>query len=82
VTLAIDATSMDPSAAEAALAELVASVPGADALDMLALLGPLDAIGRARLAAGVQAVLSDVPRPLAAPRIPIPTAEVTGCRAS
>jgi tetratricopeptide (TPR) repeat protein len=69
VTLAIDASEMDPAAAQTALRELVDSVLGAGALDLLAVLGPLDATGRARLAAGVHEVLSDRPRELAAPRL-------------
>jgi hypothetical protein len=69
VTLAIDASEMDPAAAETALGTLVDSVLGAGALDLLAVLGPLDATGRARLAAGVHEVLSDRPRELAAPRL-------------
>ena len=69
VTLAIDASEMDPVAAQAALGALVDSVLGAGALDLLAELGPLDATGRARLAAGAHEVLSDRPRELAAPRL-------------
>jgi glycosyltransferase involved in cell wall biosynthesis len=69
VTLAIDASEMDPATAEVALATLVDSVRGAGALDLLAVIGPLDATGRARLAAGVHRVLSDRPLELAAPRL-------------
>jgi glycosyltransferase involved in cell wall biosynthesis len=69
VTLAIDASEMDAAAAEVALGALVDSVAGAGELDLLAVLGPLDATGQARLAAGVHAVLSRRPCELAAPRL-------------
>jgi glycosyltransferase involved in cell wall biosynthesis len=69
VTLAIDASDMDPAVAQTALGALVDGVRGAGELDLLALLGPLDATGRARLAAGVHAVLSELPREPAAPRL-------------
>jgi glycosyl transferase family 2 len=69
VTLAIDASEMEPAAAERALGTLVQSVRGAGELDLLAVLGPLDDTGRARLAAGVHEVLSDGPYAPAAPRL-------------
>jgi glycosyltransferase involved in cell wall biosynthesis len=69
VTLAIDASDMDAAEAERALGTLVGQVPGAEDVDLLAVLGPLDATGRARLAAGADAVLSERPSELAAPRL-------------
>jgi glycosyltransferase involved in cell wall biosynthesis len=60
-TLAIDATAMAPDAAAGALHSLVsdAGIGDPGPIDMLAVLGPLDAVGRARLARGVHAVWSD-----------------------
>ena len=69
VTLAIDASEMDAAEAERAVGTLVDLIPGAEELDLLAVLGPLDATGRARLAAGADAVLSERPSELAAPRL-------------
>jgi len=59
VTLAIDATAMDPEEATAQLGALVAGI--GDDLDVLAVTGALDAIRRARLHAGVRAILGDRP---------------------
>jgi hypothetical protein len=69
VTLAIDASEMDAAEAERALGTLVDLIPGAEELDLLAVLGPLDATGRARLASGADAVLSERPSELVAPRL-------------
>jgi hypothetical protein len=57
ITLAIDASSLPPDIAAGALADLVGAVGLADddSIDLLAVLGPLDAVGRARLAAGTHA---------------------------
>jgi hypothetical protein len=53
VTLAIDAADLPPDAAADAVVALVAEagLKDADGVDLLAVLGPLDAVGRARLAA-------------------------------
>jgi hypothetical protein len=59
VTLAVDATAMDAAAAGAALGALVDEVGLDDSIDLLAVAGPLDGLGRARLAAGVDALLTD-----------------------
>jgi hypothetical protein len=59
VTLAVDATAMDAAAAGAALEALVDEVGLDDSIDLLAVAGPLDELGRARLSAGVHAVLTD-----------------------
>lgn len=57
VTLAIDASEMEPTEASAAVAELVeAANVDSDSLDIVALVGSLDPVGRARLAAGTHAV--------------------------
>jgi hypothetical protein len=69
VTLAVDATNMDAPAVGAALGTLVEQVGLDDSIDLLAVAGPLDELGRARLAAGVHAVLTDrAPGVLACPR--------------
>src|SRR4051794_2033839 len=59
VTLAVDATAMDVAAAAAALGALVDDLGLDDSIDVLAVAGPLDDLGRARLAAGVHAVLTE-----------------------
>ncbi|MEA2381352.1 MAG: hypothetical protein QOH72_1323 [Solirubrobacteraceae bacterium] len=59
VTLAVDATAMDAAAVGDALGALVHEVGVDDSIDLLAVAGPLDELGRARLAAGVHAVLTD-----------------------
>jgi hypothetical protein len=59
VTLAVDATAMDFAAAAAALGALVDDLGLDDSIDVLAVAGPLDDLGRARLAAGVHAVLTE-----------------------
>lgn len=57
VTLAIDASKLDPAEAAAAVSELVETAEvDDDAVDLIALVGALDAVGRARLAAGTHAV--------------------------
>jgi glycosyltransferase involved in cell wall biosynthesis len=57
VTLAIDASEMEPEQAATRVSELVQSAGVADdSLDILALVGALDPVGRARLAAGTHAV--------------------------
>lgn len=57
VTLAIDASDMEPNEATAAVSELVeAANVDDDSLDIIALVGSLDRVGRARLAAGTDAV--------------------------
>ena len=61
VTLAIDATALRPDAAAERLGALVADAGVGDDLDLLAVTGALDEIGRARLAAGVRAILGDRP---------------------
>ncbi len=60
VTLAIDASDGDPVLAVERLAPVLveAELVGNDAIDVLALVGPLDAVGRARLVAGTHAVYS------------------------
>lgn len=62
-TLAIDATALDPEAASVALASLVddAGLAGRDDVDLLALVGSLDRLGRARLAAGARAIYTERP---------------------
>jgi glycosyltransferase involved in cell wall biosynthesis len=59
VTLAVDATAMDVAEAGSALGALAAEAGIDDAIDVLAVAGPLDERGRARLAAGVQAMLTE-----------------------
>jgi len=61
VTLAVDATAMDAAEARSALGALAAEAGVDDAVDVLAVAGPLDERGRARLAAGVDAVLTERP---------------------
>jgi hypothetical protein len=69
VTLAVDATKMDAAAVGAVLGALVDEVGLDDSIDLLAVAGPLDDLGRARLAAGVHGVLTDRgPGALACPR--------------
>jgi hypothetical protein len=56
VTLAVDASDLAPDAAAAALGALVSDAGlGDDSVDVLAVLGPLDEVGRARFAAGTHA---------------------------
>jgi hypothetical protein len=57
VTLAIDASALDPATAADVVGALVSDVGLADDddLDLLAVVGPLDVVGRARLAAGTHA---------------------------
>jgi len=71
VTLAIDASALDPGEAEALIAPLVTAVglDGDGPADLVLVTGPLDALGRARLEAGLTAVLSA--RGAAAPRMPV-----------
>ena len=57
VTLAVEAADMAPEVAAEALEALAGDIP--DDVDVLAVLGPLDDVGRARLAAGVHAVYSE-----------------------
>jgi glycosyltransferase involved in cell wall biosynthesis len=81
VTLAIDASQMEPNAAAAAVSELVeAADVDDDAVDILALVGALDPIGRARLAAGTHAVYggeqAEGPRPPAFTPATIPALRV------
>jgi hypothetical protein len=61
VTLAIDATAMDPDEAAERLGALVAGARLGEDLDLLAVTGALDPIGRARLHAGVRAILGERP---------------------
>jgi hypothetical protein len=69
VTLAIDATTLDPDEAAERLGALVAGAGVADDVDLLAVTGALDLIGRARLRAGARAALGDRPdAPPATPR--------------
>jgi hypothetical protein len=60
VTLAVDASELDPAEAVEHLAPVLHSARVADDedVDVLALVGPLDAVGRARLTAGASAVYS------------------------
>jgi hypothetical protein len=60
VTLAIDASELDPAVAVERLAPVLHGARAADHedVDMLALVGSLDAVGRARLAVGADAVYS------------------------
>ena len=60
VTLAIDASDDDPALAVERLAPVLAGaqLTGNDSIDVLALVGPLDAVGRERLVAGTHAVYS------------------------
>ncbi len=60
VTLAIDAAALDPAEAHARIAPLVAQagLDGDGPGDVLLVTGPLDLLGRARLEAGLSAVLS------------------------
>jgi hypothetical protein len=68
VTLAVDASAMDATTAGDALGALAHSAGVDETLDVLAVAGPLDERGRARLAAGVHAVLTaDGDAPLARP---------------
>jgi GT2 family glycosyltransferase len=71
VTLAIDASELPPESAAETLADLADEVGLADddSVDLLAVLGPLDAVGRARLAAGTHATYGPgrVPAPAAPP---------------
>jgi glycosyltransferase involved in cell wall biosynthesis len=57
VTLAVEAAGMDAVEATEALGAIAGDLPGD--VDVLAVLGPLDEVGRARLAAGVHAVYSE-----------------------
>ena len=58
VTLALDATMLDPAAAAEAL-ESLARHTSLDDVDVLGLPAPLDELGRARLAAGVHVLYSE-----------------------
>jgi Glycosyl transferase family 2 len=68
VTLAIDASELPPESAAQAIGRLAAATGLADddSLDLLAVLGPLDAVGRARLAAGTTATYGAGRGPVAA----------------
>ena len=69
VTLAIDASAMEPAAAAERLGELADTAGLGDDIDVLALVGALDEVGRARLAAGVRAIYTELPAgDLPAPR--------------
>jgi glycosyltransferase involved in cell wall biosynthesis len=69
VSLAIDASTLDPERAGADLSGLVDATPGADDLDLIAIIRPLDELGRARFAAGTHALLGEQALPgHAAPR--------------
>ena len=68
VTLAIDATALHPDAAAERLGALVADAGVGDDLDLLAVTGALDEIGRARLVGGVRAILGDRPDAPGRPR--------------
>ena len=57
VTLAIDASAMEPAAGEAELARLTTGFD-LDGIDAVAVLGPLDEVGRARLLCGTHAILT------------------------
>jgi hypothetical protein len=59
VTLAVDASAMDAGDLGDALGALADDAGIDDTLDVLAVAGPLDERGRARLAAGVHAVLTE-----------------------
>jgi glycosyltransferase involved in cell wall biosynthesis len=65
VTLAIDAAALDAERAAEELGALTdrAGVGSAPGLDVVAVMGPLDEVGRARLEAGAHAVLSERPVP-------------------
>jgi glycosyl transferase family 2 len=70
VTLAIDASALPPEAAAEAIGGLAAEtgLADADSIDLLAVLGPLDGVGRARLAAGTHATYGAAATPTGAPR--------------
>ena len=63
VTLAIDAGDLDADEAVERLGALVEGAGAADVdeVDLLAVMGPLDEVGRARLDTGVHAVYSERP---------------------
>jgi hypothetical protein len=61
VTLAVDATAMDAAEVGDALDALATAAGIDESLDVLAVAGPLDERGRARLGAGVHAVLTERP---------------------
>jgi hypothetical protein len=74
VTLAIDATALHTDEAAGRLGTLVADAGVGDDVDLLAVTGTLDEIGRARLAAGVRAILGDRPDAPGRPRFGAATA--------